>query len=358
MLNWLLRFKRLRKKMTRGVVKDGFVTQLLAGDYRSYSEDRLTQLTAASFNHSDSFRRCFLRFLGSRHAGAPADGHAITQVPVWSRGRLGRLDLIIKRNGRLVCVVENKVDSQLDPSQLKRYSAVAGLKSAQTVALVKSYFEAPRANAGWQILHWRDFYLELRHCLENQRALSALDGMIIRNFIQYLEVAKMHVPTEITKQDMTELAKMLHGLRFIEETNAGWLPTKTQVFETAADFLRMLESIVEESRIVTKLSKVARKKYRFTPRISHWSITTKYGAEYHGWVGIHVCVYLPKPRHKTKSVGVGLFVDSQKKWCIEAFRNVTDDDEIDEKKIMDGRGNVVLTDLSKKVLSTWDRWLR
>ena len=80
----------------------------------------------------------------------------------------------------------------------------------------------------------------------------------------------MHVPTEISKPALNDLAKVLHGLRFTEEAKFRWLYPKTPVFETAADWVRMMESVFEESRLVSKLTKAARKKYRFVPCIGHW----------------------------------------------------------------------------------------
>jgi len=166
----------------------------------------------------------------------------------------------------------------------------------------------------------------------------------------------MHTPTIISKADMNDLARTLHGLRYASETKFKWIYPKSSVFETAADWTRMMESIFDESRLVPKLRKAAKKKYRFNSCISHWSDGD--GAmKTHPWIGLHWQIWFPKPHGKTKSLGLGLFINDDGKWNIDAFRHVVGSDNIQSKKIMDGRGNIVLAKLSKTVLKTWQQWL-
>jgi hypothetical protein len=122
--------------------------------------------------------------------------------------------------------------------------------------------------------------------------------------------------------------------------------------------LQLMESLFEESRLVSKLTKVARKKYRFSPWIGHWWKRGKDGEKIHCWVGINAQIEFPKPHGKTKSVGLGLFVDDKGKWNIVTYRDVRGSEDIDEKKIADARSNVVLATLTKRVFKTWSRWLR
>jgi hypothetical protein len=91
--------------MTRNSSQDGFFLQSLNGDYRSYSEDRPTQLCAACINHSDVFRRGFFKFLGLSKGRISAEAKAETQMLIWRRGDYRRLDLVISLRGRIVAVV-------------------------------------------------------------------------------------------------------------------------------------------------------------------------------------------------------------------------------------------------------------
>jgi hypothetical protein len=75
------------------------------------------------------------------------------------------------------------------------------------------------------------------------------------------------------------------------------------------------------------------------------------------WIGLHWEIWFTKPRGKTKALGVALFVDEKGKWNIDAYRHVVGDDNIESRTIIDGRGDVVLTKLSKGVLQKWQKWL-
>jgi hypothetical protein len=337
--------------------QEGFVTQLLDGDYRSLSEDRLTQLAAASFNQSRVFCGCFLRFLRVRGAEKTANVTARTQWPVWRKGKLGRLDLVITRGDRPVAIVENKVDAPLHARQLRLYSGVPALKLVKKIALVRHYFELQGVSGEWRVLHWRDFYLLLCNRLNGKQPVPEIDRFVIRNFIQYLEAAHMHVPHKISRGDMNDLARTLQRLRFADKTDFKETYPKSEVFETASDWIRMMESVFEESRLVTKLTKAARKKYRFSPCISHWQEDEARGKENYRWISISWEISFSKPRRWTKGVGLGLFVDDKGKWTVDTYRHVTDSTSIDSRRIMDGRGDVVLAKVSKKVLKTWQQWL-
>lgn len=333
---------------------DGLFVQMLKGDYGSYTEDRLTQITAACFNRSAAFRRCFLVFLGVSRKIHPSKCTAKTQVST-----VGRLDLAIYRSGRIVAIVENKVDAPLHPNQLKNYSSDNDLKSAKKFALVKNYFATSKAYDGWKILHWRDFYLVLFELLQSQKHLTDIDRFIIQNFIEYLEDANMHVPTRITKSAMSSLAKTLHGLRYVEKTKYAWLGLKPDVFQTAADWIRMMEAVFEESRANKKIAKAAKKNYRFSPQLRHWWEAKNKNDKLRAyrWISIQGQVSFPKPRGKTKTVGIGLFVDEEKVWSICAFRDWVVSDTIDEFKVADSHSDIVLADLTKKVLKKWNSWI-
>lgn len=251
--------------------KEGFITQALEGDYPPFKENRITQLTAASFNHSAVFRRCFLEFLGARNARNTTNCTARTQQSIQRKGELGHLDLEIIRGRRTVVLVENKVDAPLKAQQLKFYAKVPRLKTARKVALVRNYFDFSDNAGEWHVLHWRDFYICLCECLDRTQSIPETDAFIVRNFKEYLESAHMHNPTEISKNALNDLARMLRGIRFAEDTNFRSIHPKTPVFQTAADWVQMMEAIFEDGRLERKLTKAARKRYRFGHWISHWS---------------------------------------------------------------------------------------
>lgn len=332
--------------------KDGLFVQMLKGDHRSHTEDRLTQITAACVNQSAAFRKCFLTFLGVSKKTASAKCIAKTQEPT-----KGRLDLAIYRGGRIVAIVESKVDATLHHYQLKNYGSDEDLKSAKKVALVKNYFATGKEYDGWKILHWRDFYLALFELLESKRNLSGIDRFIAKNFIEHLEDLNMHVPTRIKKSAMKSLAKTLHGLRYVDKTEYSWFALKPDVFQIAADWMRMMEAIFEESRTSTKIKRAAKKNYRFSPQLGHWWEDEKDKTRAYRWLAIHAQIKFPKAKGKTKALGIGLFVDEKKVWSILVFRDWTVSDKIDECKIADSHSDIVLADLTKRVLKKWNGWI-
>jgi len=340
--------------------QEGFVTQALTGNYDPLSENRLTQLTAASFNHSAVFRRCFLEFLGVRKGRTTTNCRALPQQSIWRRRELGHLDLEITRGGRTVAIVENKVDAPLRARQLRFYAGGPRLKSAKKIALVQNYFDFTEGAGEWDVLHWRDFYLVLCACLDREKLAHATDTdtFILQNFKEYLETAHMHAPTVITKTDLNDLALMLHGLRYPDKTKFKTIHLKDTVFQTAADWIRMMESIFEDSQLMSRLNKAARKQYRFTPCIFHWDEVNKgKDTKTFPWISIQWEITFSKPCGKTKAVGLGLFVGVDRKWYIDAYRWMTGSSSIDSRRIMDARSNIVRETLSKKVLKVWRQWL-
>ena len=198
------RFRKIRKASSRRLWRAIILPSL--------KENRLTQLAAASFNHSEVFRRCFLQFLGARNARKTTNCKAHTQQSIQRKGDIGHLDLEIIRGGRTVVLVENKVDAPLKAQQLRFYEGEPRLKSARKIALVKNYFDFSEDAGEWHVLHWRDFYLALSTCLDGKRKIPAIDAFIVRNFNQYLEAANMNAPPVITKSDVNDLARMLHDI--------------------------------------------------------------------------------------------------------------------------------------------------
>jgi hypothetical protein len=56
-------------------------------------------------------------------------------------------------------------------------------------------------------------------------------------------------------------------------------------------------------------------------------------------------------------VGLGLFINEDSKWNIDAYRHVTGSDNIESRTIVDGRGDVILAKVSKGVRQKWEKWL-
>lgn len=196
----------------------------------------------------------------------------------------------------------------------------------------------------------------LRSRLERQRSLPPVDEFVLRNFAGYLESTNMHTPIRISKGEMKKLAALLHGLRYAERTKFKWLPTSSDTFETAANWTRMMEAIWDEARMVSPIRHAAKKNFRFSPNVSHWSAGEGKKKDY-PWIALHWELWLSKPRKKTKALGLGFFVDEKGKWTVEVYRHLDGEYEIDTRKVADGREDVVLSRISRLVMRKWQKWL-
>src|SRR5262249_38042570 len=198
------------------------------------------------------FRRLFLRFIG--YKGDSGKFRARTQEQYAIRGPSCRADILIGEPGfPPSIVVENKIDCPLTTRQLKNYNRVHEFRSARKFALVKHYFEMERVD-GWRILHWADFHSALR-----SPTTSHIDSFVLGEFSELLEELGMARALVIKRKQLKELAQFMKAVRGSKPSRklGGISP-----FQTATDYLDMLEEIVnqmrEDSFFRKRLGKTAR----------------------------------------------------------------------------------------------------
>lgn len=331
----------------------GYLVEAIRKDYETLYEDRLSQVFTASFNHSEIFRKLFLKFIGYPFTKTL---YALTQRSFNSGGKSVRIDVCIfdkQEKESPVVIIENKIEAPFTLKQLKTYNRVRQLARAQKVALVKHYFDPLPEEVGWKVYHWTDLH---ERCLDIIKKVEKkqIDSFIIQNFLDYLEELQMSKVRLIKGADLKELAKAIHKIRNVDEPYFH-LNKSISVFQTANDYLTMLEQIVDMARQEKLITKRIGRSFRFSPWIgSWWKDEEKTKANV--WIGVELD--LSKKFKKISSIGTGIeFNDLAEDDCKIVINAYQDDFTcLHEVKYKDV--DLSFENYKDQVINSWKKWLR
>ncbi|MSU78458.1 MAG: hypothetical protein EXS16_10230 [Gemmataceae bacterium] len=317
----------------------GFILDAIKGSHAGNSEDRLTQVFCACFNTSLRFRQVFLRFIGYK-TGA---GHfrARTQEQYAISGTACRADILVgKPECQPAIVVENKIDCPLTARQLKNYNRVHDFRDARKIALVKHYFEMERI-PGWKILHWADFHSKLAACLPTS---SSIDSFVLGEFAEMLEELGMARVLVIERKRLQELAKFMKAVR---DPKPNQKLGRVSPFETAVDYLRMLEDIVTQIREEPLFRKRLGKTARFAPWLTYWYDQDP--KERHPCLGVEI--HLQKAHKGVARICTGiLFECDSGTLTVQSYTCDKSGSFLDEKV---HKGDLRFESYAKSVISYW-----
>lgn len=269
-----------------------YLSEATRGDYAEKSEDRLTQTFAATFNHSQKFRKGFLEILGLNTRFAH-DLQALTQQAYSIHG--SRLDLkLVTSHGHPIAIIESKIEAPLYSEQLERYSGLPGMANVKKVALVKNYFDLA-VPVGWKLLHWSDVHGVLSKVSRNWP--NDTDSFITRAFLKRLENLRMGRISVIEEGRLRDLAMAAKAL---SRDGKVFSLSNANIFETAADYVSMLEELVGHIRADAVLSRLLGKNVRFSSKI----VWVEDDDERYLWIGYHTG--LRKKRNGFKAIGTGI----------------------------------------------------
>lgn len=319
-----------------------FIADAIKGSYAERSEDRLTQVFCACFNGSRRFRQLFLRFIGHRR-GADAF-RARTQEQYATSGASCRADILIGVPGRLPSiVVENKIDAPLTTRQLKTYNRVGDFRDAHKIALVKHYFEMQRV-PNWKILHWADFHSTLAI---GTKVASPTDSFILREFVEFLEGLGMARALIIERERLQELARFMQAVR--DPKPYQHLNSITP-FETATDYLGMLEDIVNQMHEESLFRKRLGKKARYSPWLAWWC---EKDADKNPWLGVDI--RLRKPHKGIARISTALLFDSKRGTL--TVQTYTSDKAGSFMSSIVHKGDLHFESYAKRVITFWKEQL-
>lgn len=318
-----------------------YLSQAIQGLYRESSEDRLSQIFAATFNHSAAFRRRVLRFLECSNLDS-STLNARTQQSFGNASNRGRVDiLILEHNRRARLVIENKVDAPLYAPQLLAYNRVDFLSNARKIAFVKHYFQLT-VPEGWRIKHWSDFHGFL---LKNPVGEGGTDAFLIENFTHHLKEMGM---AQITRIGAARLRHLAHAMKVIRrEQRPEFSLARSNVFTTASEFLDMLEQLVGRIREEPILLKALGKRVRFTPWIGRWGDPPQ-----DIWIGFETG--LPQKPCGIHHIGTGLFCNTKRGTCrVESYANGSEWTD----RIHKFKSDLILDVYAKEAILFWKQQL-
>jgi hypothetical protein len=297
---------------------NGYLSEVLFGNYPEKSEDRLTQTFAATFNHSARFRKRFWKLIGRNPARATFL-RARTQQTHSANGTQSRLDtVIVNASKKPVAIIENKVEAPLYSEQLKRYGILPGFGHVLKIAVVKNYFDLEDP-PDWKIVHWS----EVHGAIDTASAgwPDEVGTFVARTFLNQLENLRMARISVIEEKRLRDFAKAVHTLR---KERAAFSLAKANVFETAADYMSMLEELVGHIRTDKVLSRRLGKSVRFSARIQWWRDAA--GKPPYLWIGYHT--WFRKRKNGFRAIGTGIsFYPHNGRYTIDTYAQKAGHDE-------------------------------
>ncbi len=322
-----------------------FILDAIKGCHAERSEDRLTQVFCACFNNSRRFREMFLRFIGQK-TGA-GQFRARTQEQYAIRGTFCRADILIGKPGdQPSIVIENKIEAPLTAQQLKTYNRVSEFCDARKLALVKHYFEMESV-PDWAVLHWADFHSEL---MASRSVKDPIDSFVLGEFVQLLEELGMARALEIKREQLRELAKFM---KVVREPKRGQHLGSVTPFETASDYLGMLEDIVDQMHEEPLLRKRLGKQAKFSPWLAWWW-EDKAPEEPYPWLGVEI--RLRKTYKGIASISTGiLFNSTHGSLTVQTY---TSDESGNFLKWVIHKGNLHFDSYTKRAFAFWKQQLQ
>src|SRR5579871_2116072 len=215
-----------------------FLGTVIHGRYAASSEDRLTQVFVASFNSSVSVRRAVGNLLSIPNA---ANLEATPQV----HDGPGRIDVVLHRESKEVCRIENKIEAPLTLRQMRQYARKLNghRKPTRVVALVKRYPADASVLSQFDVFRWSSLD---RLLARNDLNPTLRDGFVSLNFHRHLQDLGMAKVDHIPLASLLDLGKAIHSLR--NDRLPGHSLSRTNFFETATDFLSMCQDLIDEAR--------------------------------------------------------------------------------------------------------------
>lgn len=278
-----------------------FLETAIRGRYADSSEDRLTQIFVASFNSSGTFRRAVGALLSISNATTL---NATSQV----HDGAGRIDVVICRNAKEICRIENKIDAPLTIQQMRLYSRkrTGNVNPTRVVALVKRYPADAAVLSQFDIYRWSSLD---RLLTRSELDATFTDGFVTLNFHRHLEATGMANVDHIPLASLRDLGKAIHALR--TDSFPYLSLSRSNFFETATHILSMCQDLIEEARKDVELSKRIGRSFRFNPKISSTRREDGEGKKNLEELTLTASIILKKPLNNIKEIQAGIAISAK-----------------------------------------------
>lgn len=264
------------------------------GRHAAFSEDRLTQIFVASFNSSKIVRRAVGELLS-----IPETTKLKAASQVHDDGN--RIDVVLHRDSKEICRVENKIDAPLTLDQMRRYARTGHGKKMRVVALVKRYPADADVLSQFEIFRWSS----LSRSLAKQNVDPVLtDGFVSLNLQHHLKELGMAKVDRIPLARLQDIGKAIHSLR---TENFNHSLSRMDFFETATDVLSICQDLIDEARKDVTLCNRIGSTFRFNPRISS-VLTEEEDGKRLTEITLTAGVTLKKPVNRIKQIVAGIAI--------------------------------------------------
>lgn len=225
----------------------------------------------------------------------------------------GRIDILLHRDSKEICRIENKIDAPLTLQQMRRYALNRHGKKTRVVAIVKRYPADAALLTQFDIFRWSSLD---RALAEHKDDPTATDGFISLELQRHLEELGMAKVDRIPLAQPRELASAIHSLR--TKSFPDHSLSRTNFFDTAADLLSMCEDLIDEARKDVKLCQRIASAFRFNPGINSWRLPDDDGKKQLTAISLTAVIRLKKPVNGVKAIYAGLVfaVDDPKRIAI------------------------------------------
>lgn len=175
-------------------------------NFGSNTEDRLTQIVVATFEHSMEFRKIFMKLLDIK-----IDVAVLTLATRSANNDNKRPDLVVYNKNKSIAVIECKTLSKLHRRQLRSYHNDASNRYILTI-----YPEAQElVPDGWRRKSWG----ELLHLIRETTVRDKAQQWMIQQVGKYLSELGVIEMSSLTQKDLDKIALFFRGVRFKKYPN-------------------------------------------------------------------------------------------------------------------------------------------
>jgi len=314
-----------------------YLSEIIRGGYREYSEERFSQLFKATYNHSKVFQTAINKVFGlSRQKGIVCE----------SEIKFGpdRIDLVLYQAKKPILIIENKIESKLTLSQLNRYAENELIKDFKKCAITRDLplIEIPTP---WKYLNWSDIYQVIIECNLNK---NKIEGYLLGLLATKMEEMGMATVKTISKNELVSLAEAIYQIKDQEFPK---ISLSRNSFTAVIDkYTGFLHEIYLQTMKQSWSKKLVNK--RFTPWIGHWWPEDK-KKKVHLWIGLEF--RFKKRIGEINRIGTGIhFYGKKGKYSVDAYASDKEENYLPDSKTI-RNGNLNLEKYVAETIATWER---
>lgn len=176
-------------------------------DDKATSENRLTQVFAASFNNSSIVRRVFLKTIG---IGYVKECFIETQQQSAESSRPDML-LFLNNTKTEYCLIESKTESDVSVDQLRRHIEYSK-RNGSCKKLILITLHCANAPQNWISIHWNEVGEKINSELERLKQ-NSVDCFVAQSFIEFLKEYSYMKPSYITVSGFEIAAEFVNTIR-------------------------------------------------------------------------------------------------------------------------------------------------